>query len=423
MLPAATPCPLLNRVLSPPARARWRPPGPPRARAPPIIIYDITDRRSGKDYVGITEATISDRIRRHIYESRRDQPRDPRGLLHQLRERVHSEQDFYEQFEVRELTRTYSLATAGWLEQVWIDRIGSMAPHGYNLMPGGASVGGRGNAQTLMLHIDGEEVAFTTIRAAVVHCNNRAVRLGAGLLRIGTVYARLVAGWSPEQACDLEPHDDGRSQRDPFVVDGRTYTSLAAASAATGVHMETLRSRLHRARRAGEQRPDIGRNRRRGGRRPMLGLRHPETGEVVSARTYSRATGIPAATVLSRFHRAGDNDPRCLAVPVERRKQVGLRLPCGRVLTGGYRQTAARVVSDPDLQALRCEELSQAGIRARLKRMTTAQRSDPDFVYWACGMLPNGLTYDEMSHWHLRKCLASRGSIARRARRKAIRSK
>jgi group I intron endonuclease len=93
-------------------------------------IYKIVNQRNGKIYVGKTKSTISQRWRNHVLTAlaRGDSPMA-----------IHSAIRAYGQasFNVVELEHVSASENLGARERAWIRFLGSMAPSGYNLTPGG----------------------------------------------------------------------------------------------------------------------------------------------------------------------------------------------------------------------------------------------------------------------------------------------
>jgi hypothetical protein len=151
-----------------------------------------------------------------------------------------------------------------------------------------------------------------------------------------------------------------------------------------------LKGRLWRASRAGlgsvsltEDRRLPGSARHNGvktGRLPPFELPHPtKSNEVVSAADFAKLTGLPKATVTYRYQKMHYDEGDQLSSltrneiiarlldGTERRIQISLPLPDGRVLHGGVRELIRKVLSDPDLRAMRSEDIGLSGIRQRLR--------------------------------------------------------
>ncbi|MFO0467145.1 MAG: hypothetical protein ACK5ZB_07630, partial [bacterium] len=104
-----------------------------------------------------------------------------------------------------------------------------------------------------------------------------------------------------------------------------------------------------------------------------------KSNEVVSAADFAKLTGLPKATVTYRYqkmrHEEGDQLSSLgrdeiisrLLDGTERRIQISLPLPDGRVLHGGVRELIRKVLADPDLRAMRSEDIGLSGNRKRLR--------------------------------------------------------
>jgi hypothetical protein len=298
------------------------------------------------------------------------------------------------------------------LEALWIERLQSRVPNGFNLQPGGATLGGPGNARPITLGPVGQAPqVFQSIMSALAASNATREANGHKALRLPAVYARLQAGHAQRAAFGLTQRLDLRRKRaEPFRYRGRTHVSLHTVASRKNIQIDTLRSRLHRARIAGIANADIGFDRRLPGsprrndagtgRLPPLSLPHPKDAEAppVSAAEFARLTGIPKATVTHRFNRvlAGDfGDPSqlqreqllsLLTSEQERRIVIALPVPDGRTLRAGVRELIRYVLSSPSLLAVRKENLGMSAIRARLRRLqgwpSSLQGAD---VAWAFG--------------------------------------
>lgn len=367
------------------------------------IVYDICDTETGKHYVGLTKLALKQRVRGHIQDSLRRKIVRPGGLLARLRELgVNTVESFNRHFTTRIVGQAATPEHAAIVEAIWVAKQNSAAPHGLNLMPGGASVGGTLNAKSVSVQRGSLRKVYRSIGAAVAHAN---IMAGPDRreLKLGTVHARLVSGWPPEEALGYEKHEDRRGSRAPFKVRGRTFTRISAASAAFGMKPASIRSRIHSAEAASTGRAaplEIGWDRRRDGlgKLPQLGLRHPATGEPVSARQYAEATGLPTSTVIHRVKRLGiaAGTPEAMGCRVERRRWVRLATNAGRIVEGGEREVVRHVLADDEIQKDRVKLLSAEGIRARLRRLTQDERNGPACVRWACGLLGGDRSYAEM---------------------------
>ena len=175
-------------------------------------------------------------------------------------------------------------------------------------MPGGASVGGPANAKIVVVALDGQPtLSWPSIDAAIRAVNQNRIESGRQKLVTPAIYVRLQAGWSAAEALEPVPRVDRRSvRRTPVRIGDIVYRNLRHASAATGISAAALRSRLHRAAAAGPA-MDIGVDRRHHGSAPRcrhLRVRCPETGVEMRPAAYAKHSGLPKSTILRRWHQA-----------------------------------------------------------------------------------------------------------------------
>jgi hypothetical protein len=364
----------------------------------------------------VTQRQIEVRKTLHIYFAKRpNHNHRSGGLAEAIREAERSGLVPAEEFEITLLESCSDPEMARSLERQWIAKLNTAFPHGFNLAKGGASLGGPGNARPVTISRPGGEPAkFQSIMAAVGALNSQRRSNGDPTLGLGTVYARLQSGQSPRAALGLTQRLDLRRKRaEPFRYRGRTHVSLHTVSSRKNIPIDTLRSRLHRARIAGIANADIGFDRRLPGsprrndagpgRLPPMSLPHPTDAEAppVSAAEFARLTGIPKATVTHRFNRvlAGDfGDPAALTrqqildiliLKTERRIVIALPVPDGQVLHGGVRELIRHLFAQPALLAVRHERLGPSAIRARLRKLPRwplpAAAGD---ISWAFGFNP-----------------------------------
>ncbi len=371
----------------------------PRPSRGPFTIYRVTERASGRQYVGLTCRSLPARSAAHVQQSRRPQNVHLGGLLAAIRAAEAAGQTFSEAFQVEEIASAQTADEAKVLERAWIDRLKTMFPDGFNLMPGGSSIGGPGNAKPVSLVLeDGTRREWPAIGHAIADCNKERSLRGLPLIQPGSAYARFVAGWTVAEALGLSTHSDGRAFRTAVRVGTRECHTLRDASTLTGVSIAVLRSRAHRRR--GLSDADLAQD-RHSSRRPKLfdsAIVWPTTGERLTASQFADRTCIPKATVIHRWHQAArlglDFDDtqeisNFLQTGQDRRKILSLHLPDGTVWKGGHRELARRVLAS-EWEPERSRRLSEAGIRRRLRRLSPDQLSDPSHVAWAFGFQSSG---------------------------------
>ena len=345
-------------------------------------VYKIERHEDGRAYVGVTSRPLADRLAAHELLARKHPELGGTGSLAQAIRRASDAGVAFDQaFSAQELEQTSSPAEARALERKWITLLGTRSPHGFNLMPGGSSIGGPANSVPVTIsHPARGSLTYGSTMESVAAINRERACQGRPPLDLSGVYARRVLGWSLEEALELTSHADGRRERPLFCWHGRTYSSLAELSAVEGLPISTIRSRLHRARRAGcgaDQ--DVALDRRRAGsqrtgglgcgRQAPLVLPHPHLADAtVDARTFGRLTGVPRATVLNRYRQLVDAGQSVAQMPREdvigaltrrqdRRLLITLELADGRMLRDGVRGLVRWVLADHRLRRSRPEAL------------------------------------------------------------------
>jgi len=284
--------------------------GPPAVPASVgrYIIYGLEELASGRHYVGLTRRSLNERIRSHLNQARRDRRVRPGGLIAALRLMESLGQTYADCFASRILAYAKTAEEARVLERLWVDRLESRKPSGLNDMPGGSSVGGVENAQPLSVTgSDGVPRIYPSIGQAIAACNDVRASKGQPRLEPSTVYARLAAGWTTEEALSVKPRRHFGSVRRSLALGDEVYSTLLEASEATGVPRTTLSSRLHRLKRAGLAGvPQIGQDRRAGrtSRAAPLDIPWPGTTERLTAAAFAARVGLPKATIIHRWHRA-----------------------------------------------------------------------------------------------------------------------
>ncbi|PPQ28196.1 hypothetical protein CCS01_25040 [Rhodopila globiformis] len=364
----------------------------------------------------MTRRPIQIRMAMHELLARRRSRFVRSGSLAEAIRAVHAQGGSFDAaFTVEVLAETADPDQARQLERAWIARLGTAAPHGFNLMPGGSSLGGPCNAMPVaVMHPSRGLLNFPSLMDAVAAIDADRAVAGVAPLSLSGVYARRDLGWTIEQALELTPHRDRRGERVPFRWHGRTYQSLRELAAAEGLRVDTARSKLSRARRAGCAATDDmaadrrckGTHRTGGvgrGRLPPLSLPHPTDPDAddVNAGVFARLSGVPKATVLTRYQRLRRDvlDPdglrratllAALLHGLDRRVVISLTLPDGQVLRGGVREVVRRVLDNPNLDRQRPERLGFSAIRRRLRCVPGwPEKLTPKAIEWAFGFRPD----------------------------------
>jgi hypothetical protein len=383
-------------------------------REPAWRVYCIVHREDDMSYVGLTRRPLAVRLAAHDHMARRRPDLGgPGTLAAAIRQAYNAGGSFAADFKATVLAEASSAVEARHLERTWIERLGTASPGGYNIMPGG-SLGGPANAIPVVLdHPRRGRLTCTSVMEAVAEISRERRAQGQPPLRLGTIYARRAMDWSLEEALELKAHTDGRRRRARFWWHGRSYETLEELARAEGLRIDTIRSRLHRARRAGcGPDHDVARDRRLPGarrtggvgcgRQPPLRLPHPTdpAAGTVTAADYARMTGLPRATVLHRYHRLmAGRDPGSLSrsevlaalmQAEDRRLTIALTVPGGQTLSGGVRAVIRDVLDTPSLRVARAEPLSASAIRARLRKIPGWPGTlPPEAVAWAFGFQPD----------------------------------
>ena len=424
--PAAPPIPAIT---DPPAAASDGTPEPVATGAAPPgaavprrrhrrqrrLIYHISRLADRRGYVGVTKRPLPVRLAVHCCIAlRRPKLGGPGTLAEAIRQAHADGLSFESAFRVEILAVAYSPDEARRLERAWIAALGTARPHGFNIMPGGASLGGPANATPVVIEHPARGILyFASLMDAVADIDRERRDHGLPPLQLGSIYARRAMGWPMEEALELADHADGRRKRPAFLSHGRSYDTLHDLAVAEGLPIDTIRSKLHRARQAGcDAGHDAARDRRLPGgdrtggvgcgRQPPLALPHPlDPGAApVDATMFARLTGVPKGTVLHRYHRfvqargsaASTRDEMLAALTrhEDRRMRVRLQLPNRQRLSGGVREVIRAVLGNADLEQSRAERLSLSGIRARLRRVPGWPRGMArQGVLWAFGFRPD----------------------------------
>ena len=145
----------------------------PRATPLPYLIYALTERATGRIYVGLTTRTLAQRISAHLSQARRPRTVRPDGLMNALRRMLDAGGRFGDMWEARIVGRAATTDQARVLETHWITTLSAARPTGYNIMPGGRSVGGPDNAVPVTVVLpDGSSRNYACIQHAIVDSND-----------------------------------------------------------------------------------------------------------------------------------------------------------------------------------------------------------------------------------------------------------
>ncbi len=339
------------------------------------LIYKITRKSDGKHYVGVTRRALDVRVSFHWTEAK-VKGVNPNGLAVALRTARQNGQKFEDCFNAKVLeeifcNKNYALER----ERFYVENLGTMAPNGFNIQPGGSSAGAIENGIPIELSIDGKDLYFGAVSEAVSWINSN---LKNEYLDERTVRRRLASDWMIDEAFGLAPHVDKRSQRKPFAFDGELYTSLRTVSELTGIPIDTLRSRLQRAKENNIDDYDLVE------RIPIRKyssscLPHPfnEEFDGIASRLFSELTGVSQTTVSSRARtyrtKVTDSEQTreglldYILNGVNRSESITLHLPSKRVISGSINKISKIISNDADLERYKVEKLSYSTIRKRLQ--------------------------------------------------------
>ena len=190
------------------------------------LIYVITHTESGRQYVGQTkEQTVGDRWQLHILEADKNSKKTVRPIIKAIQS--HGP----DAFTYTRLDDARSHAELNEKEVLWIDRLKTLKPNGFN-----ATRGGQGLESGKSVEVGG--VRFKTMTAAA---EQHGVPLSSA--------SRWLKKGTPEQAFGLAPKPKRKSSRGKpvdFTHDGHEYhyASMKAAADAHGVSESNLQRRL-----------------------------------------------------------------------------------------------------------------------------------------------------------------------------------
>ena len=312
-----------------------------------------------KCYVGLTVRDLKVRLGSHIAEKSRKK-HVTKGSLGEAIRQEFSANPHCAAFVITELQECDSVAAMRDAEKQWIAELNTSAPNGYNLMPGGASVGGPSNSKPVEVVIDEAKQTFDSMAELCrAFCHD-----GDERQYYYRIVARIKAGWTIEQALGLEAH-----------VDGRT-TDLSAQALASGENLATVRSRRHRQEKAAIS-PAPG----------SYALPDPDNlGATISASAFAKKTGQAVSTIRHRARNLQSlaiTDPaaavEALTNGFDRSKCHSITLEDQTILSGSLRQLAKLASRGAHASGT----LSENAIRKRLALLP--DNPDPDQLLCAIG--------------------------------------
>ena len=380
-------------------------------------IYLITRCSDGRGYVGLTAQSVPARFAGHCADAKRDG--GSRGgadtVTAALRAAMQAGQNPRTAFRLQELGEYKTPDAARHAEALSIRTLGTARPNGFNVMPGGASLGAIANAKQVALdHPLKGHILFPTISEALAFRNDELRSQSKRPLVPGAVYARLHAGWNVCEALGYTERLDGRARVGrPIRVRSRVV-SRASAAQQLGLSRAAMRSRAHRARRSGMPGISLAVDRRgpysRRADSVAVSLPHPSdpNAPALNSVAFAAVSGIPKATILDRLMqlRIAGRDPAHMTRPdllkalmetADRRIKITLTLPNGDQVCGGIRELIRLVLANAELSNARVEMLGASAIRARLRRLAnwpSAADLTPQDLMWAFGF--SGIQPDDV---------------------------
>ncbi|PSB19251.1 excinuclease ABC subunit C [Phormidesmis priestleyi ULC007] len=154
----------------PPEEAFDRIPNPGYAEG---IIYLVTHKKSGKQYVGLTIQTLERRWKYHVEQAFAGYIKGNESLHYALRE------NGSDAFEIRQIDRGTSKKDLEKKEREWIKKLGTLIPNGYNISTGGVS-GGSNKKVTCI-----DDIRFESVEKAAIYLSEtRNISLSAAKKRI-----------------------------------------------------------------------------------------------------------------------------------------------------------------------------------------------------------------------------------------------
>ena len=196
------------------------------------IIYLVTNKTTGKKYVGLSVMTLEDRWKYHVEQSKASEITNNDSLQAAIRK--YGECDFTLEIVDRGTSKDGLEAK----EIEWILHYASMAPRGYNLNKGGVS----GGANPIAIEVDGKK--FPSHKAATEYiAETREIsfeaakkRLEVGRLDVkspskpgeGKCYSKLYKTWSSIKSIYANPRSKGYLFTDMHEAWKNSFDDFAA---------------------------------------------------------------------------------------------------------------------------------------------------------------------------------------------------
>jgi hypothetical protein len=135
---------------------------------PPYSVYLITHklpRNQSKQYVGLTIRTLQARLQAHRGTAARKGKKVAKGSLGEAMRIEFQRNPRSKAFDIALLSTHRSLNAVRRAEIRAIEKWGTVAPYGYNLMRGGSSVGGPSNSKSVTVEAGDKRTTFESLAA------------------------------------------------------------------------------------------------------------------------------------------------------------------------------------------------------------------------------------------------------------------
>lgn len=338
------------------------------------IVYMIRRKSDGKVYIGITHRTLEQRVNSHRYDAMRKGVHHG-GLAFAIRTAKEHGMCFSDAFEY--VVLEYVFCDNDFIrtrEKHWVDTFNSRYPNGFNIHPGGSSIGSIQNCKPITVSINGAEIKYPSRSLAIASsaCSN---------VTPGAMYWRL-KNWPVNEALGISRHLDARSFREVFIYQGSQCNSLAVASQDIGTPIATLRSRLHRAKKRKVKNYDLSiKTLQIPSKLSTIPLPHPfdDKHEDITSRRFSKLTGIPQTTISYRANNfalkmSGSEYTRGMLLAYlingeDRTSYITVKLTDGFTYHVSINKLARMVAHIPRFQKFKLVQLKESTLRKRLQNL------------------------------------------------------
>lgn len=338
------------------------------------IVYMIRRKSDGKIYIGITHRTLEQRVNSHRYDAMRKGVHHG-GLAFAIRTAREHDMCFSDAFEY--VVLEYVFCDNDFIrtrEQHWVDTFNSRYPNGFNIHPGGSSIGSIQNCNPITVSVNGAEIKFSSTNEAIAHSAGSNVTPSAIRWRM--------KNWPVSEALGISRHLDARSVREVFIYDGKQYNSFAEVSIYTGIPIDTLRNRMYRATRNNLINYDLSiKTPQTPSKLSTIPLPHPfeDKHEDITSRRFSTLTGIPQTTISYRANNfsqkmSGFEYTRGMLLAYlfngeDRTSYITVKLTDGFTYHVSINKLARMVAHIPRFQKFKLVQLKESTLRKRLQNL------------------------------------------------------